>query len=70
MGRLGTRLKVAAGILLLILGFRFLADRYGNKIRVQLENRRRKKALENEFRQLEDEMHRLEVKMRGLDVEQ
>ncbi len=70
MARLATRLKVAGGVLFLIIGYRFLADRYGNRIREQIENRRRKRALENEFRQLEEEMHRLEVETRGLDIEQ
>ncbi|MDP6778365.1 MAG: hypothetical protein QGI83_16540 [Candidatus Latescibacteria bacterium] len=69
MASLGTRLKVAGGMLVLILGARLIADRYGNRIREQLENRRRKKALENELKQLEDEMDRLEVEMRGLDIE-
>ena len=64
-----TGLKVAGGVLVLILGFRYFAARYGDRIREQLENRRRKKELENEFKQLEDEMHRLEGEMRGLDIE-
>ena len=66
---LGTRLKVAGGMLVLILGVRLVAARYGTRIRTQLENRRRKRALENELKQLEDEMDRLEVEMKGLNIQ-